>query len=195
VALDPTHPQTIMRASSALPCGADGSVASSSVRAVGLSGRIPVKVSLEGGPIRVGDYLPLSAGVPVCATGTQLRSLLSGSVLGASTSQAAAAGAPGAGLSQGAPTTSPAAVASATSGPPIIALNGDNPATVNVGATYADLGATITQPTADKSLGITTLVDGATTTQITLDTSKPGDHTIRYTSPTPRALPAPPLAP
>jgi hypothetical protein len=33
----------------------------------------------------------------------------------------------------------------------------------------------------DLNLGLTTVVDGATTTQITLDTSKPGEHTIRYT--------------
>jgi hypothetical protein len=63
----------------------------------------------------------------------------------------------------------------------MLKLNGENPANTNVGDQYSDLGATITGPTADKNLGITTLVDGATTTQITLDTTKPGEHTILYT--------------
>jgi hypothetical protein len=34
-----------------------------------------------------------------------------------------------------------AAVASPTSGPPIMTINGDNPATIQIGATYHDLGA------------------------------------------------------
>ena len=66
------------------------------------------------------------------------------------------------------------------SGPPIITINGDNPATIQVGSSYADLGATITGPTADLNLGFTTLLDGATTTSIQLDTSSPGQHTIEY---------------
>jgi hypothetical protein len=62
VALNPVHPQTIMRASSgALPFGlnstarglllggADGTVTSSSVCAVGLSGRIPTRSLLRAG--------------------------------------------------------------------------------------------------------------------------------------------------
>jgi hypothetical protein len=65
-------------------------------------------------------------------------------------------------------------------GPPIITINGGNPATILVGSTYADLGATITGPTADLNLGISTLLDGATTTELTLDTSAPGQHTIEY---------------
>jgi hypothetical protein len=44
--------------------------------------------------------------------------------------------------------------AEASSGPPIIAINGDNPANVSVGLTYADIGATITGPQADLNLGI-----------------------------------------
>jgi hypothetical protein len=95
-------------------------------------------------------------GVPVCVTGTQLKSLLTGSILSASTSQAGAAGTPTAGLPQG-PAAMPAAAASATSGPPIIAINGDNPATIKIGATYAGLGARITAPAADTNLGLTTL--------------------------------------
>ena len=51
---------------------------------------------------------------------------------------------------------------------------------MNVGSTYADLGATITGPQPDLNLGIATLLDGATTTSLQLDTSTPGQHTIEY---------------
>jgi hypothetical protein len=59
------------------------------------------------------------------------------------------------------------------SGPPIITKKGDNPARVYLGATSQDLGAQITAPQQDLNLGLITLVDGATTTQIMLDTAKP----------------------
>ena len=38
--------------------------------------------------------------------------------------------------------------------------NGDNPAIVSVGETYADLGATITGPQSDLNLGIHTFLNG-----------------------------------
>jgi hypothetical protein len=45
--------------------------------------------------------------------------------------------------------------ASRTAGtPPVIQINGDNPAIIHIGDTYADLGATITGPTPDLSLGV-----------------------------------------
>jgi hypothetical protein len=65
----------------------------------------------------------------------------------------------------------------------VLQINGDNPATVDVGATYQDLGATITGPQADLNLGIEAIVDGGATTtpdQIAIDTTQPGTHTIRY---------------
>jgi hypothetical protein len=74
----------------------------------------------------------------------------------------------------------PTGATSTPEGSPILTLNGDNPATVNVGATYADLGANITGPTTDLNLGLSTLLDGATTTSLLLDTSKAGTHTIEY---------------
>jgi acyl-CoA reductase-like NAD-dependent aldehyde dehydrogenase len=70
---------------------------------------------------------------------------------------AAAAGTPGAGLPHGAPTAMPKVAVTATSRPPIITINGDNPATVAIGSTYADLGARITAPAADGTLGLSTL--------------------------------------
>jgi hypothetical protein len=67
--------------------------------------------------------------------------------------------------------------------PPVIQINGDNPATIAVGAVYNDLGATIKGPTLDLNLGIMVSVDGGATTtpdQISIDTSTAGTHTIEY---------------
>jgi hypothetical protein len=62
-----------------------------------------------------------SDGTEVCASGDQLAAILSGS---------AAAGAPAR-----APATMPGAAGNATSGPPTISINGDNPATLQIGVT------------------------------------------------------------
>jgi surface protein with Ig-like domain len=103
-----------------------------------------------------------SDGTQVCSSGDQLVAILAPSATAgaANTQHAAATGS--------APTDE-------QGGPPIIAINGDNPANISLSATYADLGATITGPTEDLNLGLTTLLAGAT-----LDTSAPGQHTIQY---------------
>jgi hypothetical protein len=66
--------------------------------------------------------------------------------------------------------------------PPEITVNGNNPATVQVGVIYADLGAMISSPASDKNLGITALIDNATSTNgtVTIDTSTAGTHAIEY---------------
>jgi hypothetical protein len=64
--------------------------------------------------------------------------------------------------------------------PPVIQINGDNPAIVQVGDTYNDLGATITGPQADLNLGITTYLNGVPMSPIQLDTSEPATDTIQY---------------
>jgi len=56
---------------------------------------------------------------------------------------------------------------------------------VQVGATYDDLGATITGPQGDLNLGIEASVDGGATTtpdQIQIDTTQPGTHTVLYSA-------------
>jgi hypothetical protein len=66
---------------------------------------------------------------------------------------------------------------------PIISVNGNNPASVAVGSTYSDLGASITGPADALNLGISAIVDGGATTtldQIQIDTSASGTHTILY---------------
>jgi hypothetical protein len=71
-------------------------------------------------------------------------------------------------------------VSAATATPPVIAINGDNPAIIQVGASYSDLGATITGPQADLNLGITTYLNGALVSDIVLDTSAAATDTIDY---------------
>ena len=64
--------------------------------------------------------------------------------------------------------------------PPVIQINGDNPATIQVGAAYNDLGATITGPQADLNLGIQTYLNGALTSNIVIDTSQAATDTVDY---------------
>ena len=64
---------------------------------------------------------------------------------------------------------------------PVIELNGSASSTIEVGDSYNDLGARIVAPTSDLNLGLTIILDGATTTQVSIDTSTPGVRTIIYT--------------
>ncbi|MEI7720180.1 MAG: tail fiber domain-containing protein [bacterium] len=68
--------------------------------------------------------------------------------------------------------------------PPAISINGANPATIHVGDTYSDLGATVTD-NVTQNLGYSVSVDSAATTspdQVHIDTSAPGSHTILYSA-------------
>ncbi len=72
-----------------------------------------------------------------------------------------------------------------TTTPPQISINGNNPATINIGDTYADLGSTVTGPHQDLNLGIHVSVDGGATTtpdQIVINTSVAGTHSIVYSA-------------
>ena len=77
------------------------------------------------------------------------------------------------------PPSSSAAEASDTT-PPVIQINGDNPAIIQVGATYTDLGATIAGPQADLNLGIKTFLNGVLASNILIDTSAAATDTIDY---------------
>jgi hypothetical protein len=70
--------------------------------------------------------------------------------------------------------------ADATDTPPVIQVNGDNPAIIQVDATYNDFGATITGPQADLNLGIQTFVNGVAITPVHIDTSQAATDTIDY---------------
>ena len=68
--------------------------------------------------------------------------------------------------------------ASAT--PPVIQINGANPAVIQVGASYSDLGATITGPQADLNLDIAIYLNGVAISPIALDTGTAATDTISY---------------
>jgi len=63
---------------------------------------------------------------------------------------------------------------------PDIEIQGNNPATINIGEIYNDLGAVIKSPQADVNLGIQYLVDGLAADAVTIDTSYPAEHTVTY---------------
>ncbi|MDR3570896.1 MAG: tail fiber domain-containing protein, partial [Candidatus Pacebacteria bacterium] len=104
-----------------------------------------------------------SDGANVCVTGDQLAALLAG------------AAAPSAASSN----TSASDNSSATTSP-VIQINGNNPATVQLGATYNDLGATITGPVGDLNLDIHTFVNGVATEPVAIDTTQAATDTIEY---------------
>jgi hypothetical protein len=68
--------------------------------------------------------------------------------------------------------------------PPTITINGDNPAIINVGDSYADLGATVTDTgpgqAGDTDLGYQTFLNGTLVSTITIDTSQIATDTIDY---------------
>jgi len=64
--------------------------------------------------------------------------------------------------------------------PPVIQINGDNPAIIQVGEAYNDLGATVIGPQADLNLGIATYVNGTETSPVQIDTSAAATDTIDY---------------
>jgi len=87
----------------------------------------------------------------------------------------AAAGEPNGGRTVSAPAST-----DATDTPPVISINGGNPAIIQVGETYADLGATITGPQTDINLGITTYVNGIEMSPVQIDTNTVATDTIDY---------------
>ncbi len=70
--------------------------------------------------------------------------------------------------------------------PPVITVVGNNPATITVGTSYADLGATVTDTNSDgttnNNLGLHYSVDGTDVTDITIDTATTSTHTIIYSA-------------
>jgi hypothetical protein len=109
---------------------------------------------------------------PVCVTKAQLATLLS---------QSAAAG-----FANPSPAGTPSNFANPTPTgtepptiPPVITIAGANPAHINVGDTYSDLGATA-KDTAGHDLGVKTFQNGTLVSDIVLDTSTSTTDTINY---------------
>jgi hypothetical protein len=120
---------------------------------------------------------------PVCVTKAQLAALLSAapSTTGSVTSPPPSnpSPTPSVSVTSSASSTPPVSVTSSAT-PPVIHINGDTPAIIQVGDSYTDLGATITGPTADINLGITTYVNGTPMNPIQLDTTQAATNTIAY---------------
>lgn len=106
----------------------------------------------------------------VCMTRDQLLAVLAG------TSATSAVPADAGGSSD---STTPDTPTTPDTTPPVIAINGSNPAHITVGASYADLGATETD-NVDKNLGLKYFLNGALVSNIVLDTSVAATDTIDY---------------
>jgi hypothetical protein len=74
--------------------------------------------------------------------------------------------------------------------PPVLQINGENPAHIHVGDSYTDLGASITAPDADKNLGLKYFLNGALVGAIVFDTSAAATDTIDYVATDPTGLSA-----
>ncbi len=85
--------------------------------------------------------------------------------------------------------------ASPATTPPTIAISGNNPAVIQVGASYDDLGATVsdtgTGQAGDANLGIKTFLNGTLVSNIVIDTSEVATDTIATSPPIPPASPPP----
>ena len=68
---------------------------------------------------------------------------------------------------------------STAAAPPTISINGNNPAHINIGDTYQDLGATAKDSTGH-DLGVKTILNGALVSDIVIDTSTTSTETIDY---------------
>jgi hypothetical protein len=105
-----------------------------------------------------------------CVTPVQFQAMVAAADASQSSGQ-------GSGSSQSAPVATSSA-ASAT--PPVLQVNGDNPAIIQVGESYNDLGATITGPQQDLNLGLMTFVNGVEMSPVQIDTSTAATDTIDY---------------
>jgi hypothetical protein len=77
--------------------------------------------------------------------------------------------------------TSSAETSSTTPSTVSIQINGDNPAVIEVGQSYNDLGATIDSlDSALKNLGIRTFVEDKEVSDVSIDTTKEGTHQVVY---------------
>ena len=83
------------------------------------------------------------------------------------------------------PSGSSASTSPADVTPPEITILGNNPATIDVGASYADMGVTVTD-NVDSNLGYTASLNGGPALSqgagLLLDTSATTTHTILYTA-------------
>jgi Chaperone of endosialidase/Domain of unknown function (DUF5011) len=124
--------------------------------------------------------LKQSDGSQICVTGDQLAALLS-QTASAQTPESVTSSATSPASQNSTPTLPESATSTpASATPPVLQVNGDNPAIIQVGTTYNDLGATITGPQQDLNLGISTFVNGVAVSPVQIDTSTAATDTIEY---------------
>ena len=115
------------------------------------------------------------SGAQTCITKEQLDSLLAAPSNGSQDSITS-------GVQISEPIVTISGVSSTT--PPTITINGDNPAIIQVGDSYADLGATVSDTgvgqAGDANLGIKTFLNGTLVSNIVIDTSSVATDTIDY---------------
>jgi hypothetical protein len=117
-----------------------------------------------------------SNGTPICITGDQLAALLAAENQSPLVAQPSPTGG----------TNPPEFVTqnSASTTPPTITINGDNPAIIQVGNSYADLGATVSDTgqgqAGDPNLGLKYFLNGALVSNIVIDTSAVATDTVDY---------------
>jgi hypothetical protein len=120
-----------------------------------------------------------SDGTPICITGDQLAALLAAE----NQSRTAAQQSPASGSNSPESVTQNSTSTTPTT-PPTITKNGDNPALIMVGDSYADLGATVSDTgpgqAGDANLGYQTFLNGTLVSNITIDTSQVATDTIDY---------------
>jgi hypothetical protein len=113
-----------------------------------------------------------SDGLPDCITGDQLAALLAGQPP-QSSSPSPASSSPNSDSATSTPDI-----------PPTVTINGDNPAIPNVGGSYADLGATVSDtgpgPAGESNLGYQTFLNGTLVSNIVIDTSQIATDPIDY---------------
>ena len=67
-----------------------------------------------------------------------------------------------------------------TTTPPVIQINGANPAVIQIGANYSDLGVRITGPQANLNLSLATYLNGVAMSPIVVNAGTPATDTIAY---------------
>jgi len=138
--------------------------------------------ALDAGTVTVNNQLCAKKidGTSVCVTSDQLAKLLAAGASGANQSPGAAQPSPDGTSTLPRYVTQNGAASTTPGTAPTIQVNGDNPAIIHIGDTYADLGATITAPQADLNLGIKTFLNGTLVSNIVIDTSSQATDTIDY---------------
>jgi hypothetical protein len=124
-----------------------------------------------------------SDGTPVCVTGDQLAALLASQGSGSNQPPSGAQQSPSGGSNPPESVTQNSASTTPTT-PPTITINGANPAIIEVGDSYADLGATVSDTGPGQAgatnLGVTTFLNGTLVSNIVIDTSQVATDTIDY---------------